>query len=204
MENDENTFDPYVELGVERTASPAEITSAYRRLARVHHPDRNLGNVEHATIVFQRLQKAYEMLSTSGQSASHGTDEPMDLKLWQLELLIFGLVQRREFERKAQEMSRAAAEGARKQQEEETAREETAKRQQVKEKAAKQAAADAVLAEKNQLQEEARRQEQHWVDANATTKEEKIAFCLHSDHCSKINLKKKFKCGFCSAKRGTM
>lgn len=32
-------MDPYAVLGVARTASSAEITSAYRRLVRKHHPD---------------------------------------------------------------------------------------------------------------------------------------------------------------------
>lgn len=57
------TFDYYVELQVERSASLEHITSAYRRLARVHHPDRNHSNEQRATIAFQRLQQAYETLS---------------------------------------------------------------------------------------------------------------------------------------------
>lgn len=58
-----STFDYYIELQVERSASLEQITSAYRRLARVHHPDRNHGSEENATIAFQRLQQAYETLS---------------------------------------------------------------------------------------------------------------------------------------------
>lgn len=56
-------FDYYAELQSEQTASLEQITSAYRRLALVHHPDRNHGNEEQATVAFQRLQQAYEILS---------------------------------------------------------------------------------------------------------------------------------------------
>ena len=45
-------------LGVDRRASMAEIRSAYRRLARVHHPDAG-GDVA----VFQQLTAAVELLS---------------------------------------------------------------------------------------------------------------------------------------------
>ncbi|KAI1392701.1 DnaJ-domain-containing protein [Hypoxylon trugodes] len=56
-------FDYYAALEVENTATPQELTAAYHRLARIHHPDRNFGNVEAATATFQRIQLAYETLS---------------------------------------------------------------------------------------------------------------------------------------------
>jgi molecular chaperone DnaJ len=45
-------------LGVPRSASEDEIRSAYRKLARTHHPDKG-GSKEH----FQKIQEAYEVLS---------------------------------------------------------------------------------------------------------------------------------------------
>jgi DnaJ-class molecular chaperone len=38
--------DYYATLGVPKTATEKEIRSAYRRLARQHHPDVNPGNSE--------------------------------------------------------------------------------------------------------------------------------------------------------------
>lgn len=65
------TFDFYKELQVERTASLGQITSSYRRLARLHHPDRNYGNEEQATVSFQRLQEAYDTLSNPIKRANY-------------------------------------------------------------------------------------------------------------------------------------
>ncbi|ROW10011.1 hypothetical protein VPNG_06573 [Cytospora leucostoma] len=65
------TFDYYAELEIERSASPRELTSSYRRLALVHHPDRNPDNKEEATSRFQRLQLAYETLSDPAQRADY-------------------------------------------------------------------------------------------------------------------------------------
>lgn len=51
----------YAELGVRRTASQADIKSAYRELARQNHPDKNKGADAQAR--FQRVAAAYETLS---------------------------------------------------------------------------------------------------------------------------------------------
>jgi DnaJ-class molecular chaperone len=48
---------PYEILGVALSASWAEIKSAYRKLALIHHPDRG-GNA----IAFREIQGAYELL----------------------------------------------------------------------------------------------------------------------------------------------
>jgi curved DNA-binding protein len=52
----------YQVLGVQKTATQDEIKSAYRNLAKLHHPDRNLNNPE-STDKFQQIQTAYEILS---------------------------------------------------------------------------------------------------------------------------------------------
>ena len=54
--------DYYSLLGIERTASEAEIKKAYRRLAMKHHPDRNAQD-KGAEKKFKAINEAYEVLS---------------------------------------------------------------------------------------------------------------------------------------------
>jgi DnaJ-class molecular chaperone len=54
--------DFYKTLGVARNASQAEITKAYRDLARKHHPDMNLDNPG-AKKKFQEIQAAFDVLN---------------------------------------------------------------------------------------------------------------------------------------------
>ena len=53
---------PYEVLSVSREASDDEIKKSYRRLAIIHHPDKNQGNPE-ATKQFQSISGAYSILS---------------------------------------------------------------------------------------------------------------------------------------------
>ncbi len=57
--------DYYDVLGVPRDASSDRIKSAYRRLAKEHHPDRNPENKEEAAERFKELSEAYEVLADS-------------------------------------------------------------------------------------------------------------------------------------------
>jgi curved DNA-binding protein len=54
--------DYYEALGVGRSASEGEIKSAYRKLARQYHPDRNPGD-KAAAERFKEIQQAYDVLS---------------------------------------------------------------------------------------------------------------------------------------------
>jgi DnaJ-class molecular chaperone len=53
--------DPYVELGVPRTASADEIRRAFRKLAKKYHPDANQGD-KSAEERFKRLSAAFDLL----------------------------------------------------------------------------------------------------------------------------------------------
>src|ERR1700704_565539 len=61
-------IDYYKILGVKRTASKAEIRSAYRKLARVLHPDLNDGSPK-AAREFALLSKGYHILSDPQERA---------------------------------------------------------------------------------------------------------------------------------------
>jgi curved DNA-binding protein len=54
--------DYYKDLGVEKTATPAEIKTAYRKLAVKYHPDKNSGDTS-AEERFKVISEAYEVLS---------------------------------------------------------------------------------------------------------------------------------------------
>src|SRR5437764_13651024 len=62
--------DLYEVLGVARTASDAEITKAYRKLARENHPDRNPGDKQ-AEARFKEVQNAYDVLSDTKKRAQY-------------------------------------------------------------------------------------------------------------------------------------
>lgn len=54
--------DPYKALGVEKDATPAQIRSAYRKLAKQHHPDLNPGNAK-SEARFKTVSAANDLLS---------------------------------------------------------------------------------------------------------------------------------------------
>lgn len=60
--------DPYSTLGVARGASEKEIKSAYRKLAKELHPDRNKDNPK-AAERFSRVTQAYDLLSDKDKRA---------------------------------------------------------------------------------------------------------------------------------------
>lgn len=64
-------LDYYQILGIDRSASDADIKKAYRSLAMQHHPDRG-GNAEE----FQRISEAYATLSDPQKKAEYDNPQP--------------------------------------------------------------------------------------------------------------------------------
>ncbi len=60
--------DPYTTLGVSRGASEKDVKSAYRKLAKELHPDRNTGNPK-AAERFSDVTRAYDLLSDKDKRA---------------------------------------------------------------------------------------------------------------------------------------
>lgn len=61
----------YEVLGVSRRATRDELKQAYRRLALIHHPDKNPANVREATVKFQIILAAFETLSDPRKRAEY-------------------------------------------------------------------------------------------------------------------------------------
>jgi DnaJ-class molecular chaperone len=66
--------DPYATLGVARNASEKDIKSAYRKLAKELHPDRNTDNPK-AAERFSDVTKAYDLLSDADKRAKFDRGE---------------------------------------------------------------------------------------------------------------------------------
>ena len=62
--------DYYDQLGVDRSASAAELKSAYRKLAKQYHPDVNPGDVA-AEQKFKDVSEAYEVLKDDQSRAAY-------------------------------------------------------------------------------------------------------------------------------------
>ena len=60
--------DPYSILGVARSASEKDVKSAYRKLAKELHPDRNKDN-PNAAERFSEVTRAYDLLSDKDKRA---------------------------------------------------------------------------------------------------------------------------------------
>lgn len=60
----------YDNLKVDRSASTADIRKAYRRLASLHHPDKNAGCAK-SLRAMQCINRAYEVLSNGPSRAAH-------------------------------------------------------------------------------------------------------------------------------------
>ncbi len=72
------TRDPYQALGLAPTASEAEIKKAYRRLAKIHHPDRAAHDAkaqEQAKEQFAKINTAYEIVGDEKKRAQFDRGE---------------------------------------------------------------------------------------------------------------------------------
>ena len=67
-------LDPYVVLGVRRQASPDEIARAYKRAARLTHPDG--GGSGAGSERFRMVSDAYEVLRDPGRRAGYDREHP--------------------------------------------------------------------------------------------------------------------------------
>jgi DnaJ family protein C protein 7 len=68
--------DYYKILGIEKDATETEIKKAYRKLAIVHHPDKNPGD-DAAAERFKEIQEAHETLSDSQKRARYDSGEDL-------------------------------------------------------------------------------------------------------------------------------
>lgn len=66
--------DPYAVLGVAKTASEAEIKSAFRKLAKKYHPDANAKDAN-ASARFNEANQAYEILGDKDKRAQYDRGE---------------------------------------------------------------------------------------------------------------------------------
>jgi len=72
-------MNPYDVLGVKQDATPEEITKAYRKLSKTHHPDRNPGD-EEAVKKYREVQEAYELITEGPKQTQQAfTHDPFDL-----------------------------------------------------------------------------------------------------------------------------
>src|SRR2546430_17587403 len=68
--------DYYAVLGLQKGATEKEITRAYRKLAKQHHPDANAGNKE-AEEKFKDISAAYDVLGDAAKRKEY--DEVRDM-----------------------------------------------------------------------------------------------------------------------------
>eukprot|EP00897_Mesotaenium_endlicherianum_P006267 jgi/Mesen1/5669/ME000288S04880 len=70
--------DWYKVLGIERSASIAEIKRAYKKLALLYHPDKNVGNEEETDKKFRDVAEAYEVLGDEDKRTRYDRGEDLD------------------------------------------------------------------------------------------------------------------------------
>ena len=66
----------YETLGVAPTATQEQIIQAYRKLALVYHPDRNLANPTEASIKFKKITEAFDVLKDKTKRQLYDVKNP--------------------------------------------------------------------------------------------------------------------------------
>ena len=66
--------DPYTVLGVQKSVSEKDLKSAYRKLAKAHHPDQNQDDPK-AHAKFAEISSAYDFLSDTSKRAAYDRGE---------------------------------------------------------------------------------------------------------------------------------
>lgn len=61
----------YDNLGISPNASESDIKKAYRKLSMKWHPDKNIENIDEATVQFQKISEAYSILSDSNKKQQY-------------------------------------------------------------------------------------------------------------------------------------
>lgn len=84
-----NNTELYNFLHVSKTATQEEITTAYRKLCRLYHPDKHNRDEEkkkYAEVMQQKLQNAYEILKDPHKRAVYDSlgQEGIDGKMWEV------------------------------------------------------------------------------------------------------------------------
>ncbi|MFO0323048.1 MAG: J domain-containing protein [Bacteroidota bacterium] len=69
----------YRVLGLNKTASQSEIKAAFRRLAKIYHPDKN-PNVQNAKFIFEDILLAYNVLSDSQKRKIYDNSTALNTK----------------------------------------------------------------------------------------------------------------------------
>ncbi len=59
--------DPYKTLGIKNTASKEEVKKAFRKMAKMYHPDKDIANEE----IFRTIIQAYHILSDDSRRSEY-------------------------------------------------------------------------------------------------------------------------------------
>lgn len=80
------TIDYYEVLGVSRNATPEEIKQAFRKLAKIWHPDHHAGEseaeIKHAEYMFRLIHEAYDYLMNGGAQEESYTSYESTEESW--------------------------------------------------------------------------------------------------------------------------